>query len=184
MKVTLSTRLITWVGVPAALMLGFVVWSASRRSFDRVAAQTEALSRLMARSYAAELETALSRVQKIPEMIGRTLETGQFDNPEKIEAFLRTVVEKNPDIYGSCIAFKPDGLGSDLDAYAPYFYHGPEGPVFKQLATPEYNYFQKDWYRLPRDDGHPLWTEPYFDEGGAGMIFSGVSPPSTSPCPN
>jgi phosphoserine phosphatase RsbU/P len=177
MTVTLSTRLITWVGVPAALVLGFVVWSASRRSFDRVAGQTEELSRLMARSHAAELETALSRVQKIPEMIGRTLETGQFADPKKIEAFLRDVVEKNPDIYGSCIAFKPDGLGSDVDAYAPYYYRGPKGPVFEQLARPEYNYFQKDWYRLPRDDGHPMWTEPYFDEGGGETIMITYSAP-------
>src|SRR5436190_873970 len=128
MKVTLSTRLITWVGIPAALVLGFVVWSASRRSYDRVAAQTEQLSRQMARSDAADLETSLSRVQKIPEMIGRTLETNELDTPEKIEGFLRQVVEKNPDIYGSCIAFKPNGLGSDLNAYAPYYYQGPDGP--------------------------------------------------------
>src|SRR3954453_6247474 len=83
MKATLSTRLIVWVGVPAALVLGAVVWNASRRSFDRVAAQTEELSRLMARSYAAELENGLSKVRKIPEMIGRTLETGHIDTSGK-----------------------------------------------------------------------------------------------------
>lgn len=177
MKATLSTRLITWVGIPAALVLGFVVWSASHRSFDRVAAQTEQLSRLMARSHAVELETVLSRVQKVPEMIGRTLETGEFDRPMKVEAFLRSVVEKDPDIYGSCIAFKPNGLGDDLDAYAPYFYHGAKGVTFEQLAKPEYNYFQKDWYRLPRDIGHAMWTEPYFDEGGGDTIMITYSAP-------
>lgn len=177
MKVTLSTRLITWVGIPAALVLGFVVWNASRRSFDRVAGQTEQLSRLMARSYASELETALSGVQKIPEMIGRTLETGQFDTPAKIEAFLHDVVEKNTDIYGSCIAFKPNGLGDDLNAYAPYYYHGPKGTTFEQLAKPDYNYFQWDWYRLPRDDGKAMWTEPYFDDGGGNAIMITYSAP-------
>lgn len=177
MKATLSTRLITWVGIPAALVLGFVVWSASHRSFDRVAAQTEQLARLMAHSHAAELETALSRVQKIPEMIGRALETGEFDQPMKVEGFLRSVVEKNPDIYGSCIAFKPNGLGDDIDAYAPYFYHGPKGVSFEQLAKPEYNYFLKDWYRLPRDDGRPMWTEPYFDEAGGDAIMITYSAP-------
>jgi len=178
MKVTLSSRLITWVGVPAALVLGLVVWNASRRSFDRVAAQTEQLSRLMARSHASELETELSRVQKIPEMIGRTLETGQFDTPAKIESFLRTVVEKNEDIYGSCIAFKPNGLGPDLNAYAPYYYREPQGTVvFEQLAKPDYNYFQWDWYRLPRDDGKAMWTEPYFDDGGGNTIMITYSAP-------
>jgi len=177
MKVTLSTRLITWVGIPAALVLGFVVWNASRRSFDRVAAQTEELARLMARSSAAKIETELSRVQKIPEMIGRTLETGQFDTPAKVEDFLRQVVEKNPEIYGSCVAFKPNGFDPNVNAYAPYFYRGPKGPVFQQLAKPDYNYFQWDWYRLPRDDGHSVWTEPYFDEGGGEAIMITYSAP-------
>jgi hypothetical protein len=139
MNATLSTRLIVWVGVPAALVLGFVVWNASRRSFDRVAAQTEQLSRLMARSYAAELENGLSEVRKIPEMIGRTLETGHFDTPEKVESFLREVLEKNPEIYGSCIAFRPHGLNDALNAYAPYWYRSPEGAKFEQLAKPDYN---------------------------------------------
>jgi sigma-B regulation protein RsbU (phosphoserine phosphatase) len=177
MKVTLSTRLITWVGIPAALVLGFVVWSASHRSFERVAAQTEELSRLLAHNHAAELETVLSRVQKVPEMIGRALETGELDRPEKIETFLRAVVEKNADVYGSCIAYRPNGLGDDLMAYAPYFYHGPNGVTFEQLANPEYNYFQKDWYRLPRDGGRATWTEPYFDEGGGEAIMITYSAP-------
>ena len=177
MKVTFSTRLITWVGIPAALVLGFVVWSASHRSFARVAAQTEQLSRLVARTHAAELEAALSRVEKVPEMIGRALESGEFDQPKKVETFLRSVVEKDQDIYGSCIAFKPNGLEDDLDAYAPYFYRGPKGITFEQLARPEYNYFQKDWYRLPRDGGHAMWTEPYFDEGGGDTIMITYSAP-------
>ncbi len=177
MKATLSTRLIVWVGVPAALALGVVVWNASRRSFDRVAAQTEQLSRLMARSYAAELENGLSKVRKIPEMIGRTLETGHFDTPEKVESFLRDIVEKNPEIYGSCIAYKPQGLDPAINAYAPYWYRSVEGPKFEQLGKPEYNYFQWDWYRLPRDAGQAMWTEPYFDDGGGNIIMITYSAP-------
>jgi sigma-B regulation protein RsbU (phosphoserine phosphatase) len=177
MKVTLSTRLIIWVGVPAALVLGVVVWNASRRSFDRVAAQTEELSRLMARSYAAELENGLSKVRKIPEMIGRSLESNRFDTPEKVETFLRDIVEKNPEIYGSCIAYKPYGLDAELNGYAPYWYRSPEGLKFEQLAKPEYNYFQWDWYRLPRDAGKAMWTEPYFDDGGGNTIMITYSAP-------
>src|SRR6187402_2940400 len=177
MKATLSTRLIVWVGVPAALVLGIVVWNASRRAFDRVAAQTEQLSRLMARSYAAELENGLSQVRKIPEMIGRTLETGHFDTPEQVENFLRQVVEKNPEIYGSCIAFRPRGLDPEVTAYAPYWYRSEEGSKFEQLAKPDYNYFQWDWYRLPRDAGRAMWTEPYFDDGGGNTIMITYSAP-------
>lgn len=177
MKATLSTRLIIWVGVPAALLFGFVVWNASRRSFDRVAAQTEELSRLMARSSAADLENTLNKVRKIPEMIGVALETGHYDTPEKVESFLRDVLLRNPEIYGSCIAFKPSGLDPAQPAYAPYFYRAEEGPKFEQLGKPDYNYFMWDWYRRPRDEGHALWTEPYFDDGGGNAIMITYSVP-------
>ena len=39
------------------------------------------------------------------------------------------------------------------------------------LATPDYDYLREDdkewpWYVTPRKLGKPMWTEPYFDEGG------------------
>ncbi len=171
MKATLSTRLIVWIGVPAAGLFAMVVWSASRRSFDRVAAQTEEAARFMAKAYAEHFDVRLSTARKIPEMMGVTLETGALETPAKIEAFLRDVIVRNPDIYGSCIAFRPYGMEENVSAYAPYFYHGEEGPKFEQLGKPEYNYFQWDWYRLPRDLGRGMWTEPYFDEGGGNAVM-------------
>ena len=67
-------------------------------------------------------------------------------------------------------------LSPRLNAYAPYFYRGPDGPIFQQLAKPDYNYFQWDWLRLPRDNG-AMWTEPYFDEGGGNTIMITYSAP-------
>ena len=171
MKATLSTRLFVWIGVPAAGLFAVVVWSASRRSFDRVAAQTEEAARFMAKTYAEHFDVRLSTARKIPEMMGVTLETGALETPAMVEAFLRDVIVRNPDIYGSCIAFRPYGMEENVSAYAPYFYHGEDGPKFEQLGKPEYNYFQWDWYRLPRDLGRGMWTEPYFDEGGGNAVM-------------
>ena len=177
MKATLSTRLIVWVGVPAAVLFAVVVWSASRRSFDRVAAQTQTAAEFMARTHAREVDVRLSAARKIPEMIGVTLETGVLETPAKVEGFLRDALLKNPDVYGSCIAFRPYGLDETVSAYAPYFYREGGEAKFEQLAKPEYNYFQWDWYRLPRDAGHALWTEPYFDDGGGNTVMITYSVP-------
>ena len=177
MKATLSTRLIVWVGVPAAVLFAVVVWSASRRSFDRVAAQTEASAKSMAKTCAEQVEVRLSTVRKIPEMIGVTLETGALATPAKVESFLREVLVRNPDVYGSCIAFRPYGLEETVSAYAPYFFRDGGEAKFEQLGKPEYNYFQWDWYRLPRDAGHAMWTEPYFDDGGGNTVMITYSVP-------
>ncbi len=177
MKATLSTRLIVWVGVPAAVLFAVVVWSASRRSFDRVAAQTQTAAEFMARTHAREVDVRLSAARKIPEMIGVTLETGALETPTKVEGFLRDALLKNPDVYGSCIAFRPYGLDETVSAYAPYFFREGGEAKFEQLAKPEYNYFQWDWYRLPRDAGHAMWTEPYFDDGGGNTVMITYSVP-------
>ncbi len=177
MKAKLSTRLIVWVGVPAAVLFAVVVWSASRRSFDRVAAQTEAAVQFMAKTHAREADVRLSAVRKIPEMIGVTLETGALETPAKVEGFLRDVLVRNPEVYGSCIAFRPYGLDEKVSAYAPYFYRGTDEVKFEQLGKPEYNYFQWEWYRLPRDAGQAMWTEPYFDDGGGNAVMITFSVP-------
>ncbi len=177
MKAKLSTRLIVWVGGPAAVLFAVVVWSASRRSFDRVAAQTATVVQFMAKTHAREVDVRLSTVRKIPEMIGVTLETGALETPAKVEGFLREVLVQNPEIYGSCIAFRPYGLDEKVSAYAPYFYRDTDEVKFEQLAKPEYNYFQWDWYRLPRDAGHAMWTEPYFDDGGGNTVMITFSVP-------
>ena len=177
MKATLSARLIVWVGVPAAALFAVVVWSASRRSFNRVAAQTEVAARFMAETHAKRVDVRLNAARKIPEMIGVTLESGAQETPAKVEGFLREVLVRNPEIYGTCIAFRPYGLDANASAYAPYFYRGDDGPKFEQLAKPEYNYFQWDWYRLPRDAGRAMWTEPYFDDGGGNAVMITYSVP-------
>jgi sigma-B regulation protein RsbU (phosphoserine phosphatase) len=177
MKVTLYTRLLIWVGVPAVVLFVIVIGSASRRASKRVEAQTEAAASYMAKTHAREVDAQLNEVRKIPEMIGITLGTGTLDTTSKVEAFLLDVVLHNPEIYGSCIAFRPYGLDETISAYAPYYYRDGEEAKFEQLGKPDYNYFQWPWYRLPRDAGHAMWTEPYFDDGGGNVIMITYSVP-------
>jgi sigma-B regulation protein RsbU (phosphoserine phosphatase) len=38
-------------------------------------------------------------------------------------------------------------------------------------ADGNYRYDVQDWYTLPRDLGHSIWTEPYFDEGAGNILM-------------
>ncbi|MEQ1861394.1 MAG: SpoIIE family protein phosphatase [Chthoniobacteraceae bacterium] len=177
MKGTLSARLILWVGLPAALAPAAVLVLAALHGFRRAVERTEARAEEMARYHAAKMDSALQHAQKIPEMMAAELETGRFDTTEKLEAWLRWIVETNPEVYGSCAAFRPRGFLPELAAYAPYVYRGDDGLRSEQLAKPEYNYFQWDWYRAPRDSGTALWSDPYFDEGGGNALMITYSVP-------
>ncbi|HEX8297404.1 MAG TPA: SpoIIE family protein phosphatase [Chthoniobacteraceae bacterium] len=177
MNAKLSTRLIVWVGVPGAVLFAGVLWFSSLRSVRRVVAETESTARATARFHAAHLQGRLLDAARIPLMHARALEAGSFRTRGELEGYLRQVVEKTPEIYGSCIAFRPHGFVPELADYAPYFYRTEKGTEFVQLGTPEYNYPRWDWYRLPRDAGQPLWSEPYFDDGGGNTIMTTYSVP-------
>ena len=118
------------------------------------------------------------RAAKIPETLASTLETGVFTSEEKLEAFLRATVQRNPEIYGSCLAFEPESFTAGKRQYAPYFYRKPDGRVeFVQLGRPEYDYFRWPWYTAPKAAGRPLWSDPYFDDGGGDAVMTTYSVP-------
>ncbi len=173
----LSRRLLIWVGVPGMLLFGGVIWLVSVRSFDRVRDQTEQLIRAMVETHAARLDGSLYRASKIAELLAGALESGTVREQQQLETLLGQMVEKSPEFYGSCVAFEPESFLPGERLYAPYFYW-KEGKVqFEQLGTPEYNYFEKDWYKTPKGNGEALWSEPYFDEGGGNALMITYSVP-------
>jgi sigma-B regulation protein RsbU (phosphoserine phosphatase) len=52
-----------------------------------------------------------------------------------------------------------------------------DGFAFKDLAGDNYNYFDWEWFTLPKDSGLPVWTEPYFDLGGSNVLMSTYAMP-------
>lgn len=166
------------MGLPAALVSAAVLVLAALHGFRRAVDLTEDRAEDMARYHAVKMDAELRHAQKIPEMMAAEIETGKFDTPEKLEAWLHWIVQTNREIYGSCIAFRPKGFMPDVPSYAPYVYRGSDDELhFEQLAKPDYNYFQWDWYRAPRDAGMALWSDPYFDEGGGNALMITYSVP-------
>jgi sigma-B regulation protein RsbU (phosphoserine phosphatase) len=64
-----------------------------------------------------------------------------------------------------------------VKAYAPYYYKSSGGVRYAQLAGMQYDYFKWDWYRIPIKQKKPVWSEPYFDEGGGGVLMCTYSVP-------
>ena len=179
MKRNLSSRLLLWAGVPAVILFGAVVAIASLRSHERLIEETEQVARGLAEYHAAEIEHQLARASKITETLALTLERGLLKDETELEAYLREVIVRNPEIYGSCLAFEPGAFSASQRFYAPYWYRKDGQPVFEQLGKPEYNYLDEkwEWYARPRKEGRAIWTEPYFDDGGGNTIMTTYSVP-------
>jgi sigma-B regulation protein RsbU (phosphoserine phosphatase) len=63
-----------------------------------------------------------------------------------------------------------------LRYFAPYKFRKKNG--FGLLPPEkEFQYFLRDWYLIPKELGRPVWSEPYFSEGGGNVIMSTYSVP-------
>ena len=89
---------------------------------------------------------------------------------------LEKMVAGTPEIFGSTVAFEPYGHNNQSYFFAPYYSKTKEGLKLSYLGK-EYNYFLMDWYSIPRETGRPVWSEPYYDEGGGNIVMSTFSAP-------
>lgn len=122
------------------------------------------------------IESVLRAVEKVPQNLAYALEDSSYSN-EGLKKLLRAVVKHNPEIYGATIAFEPCAFNGKTVAFAPYYYKSGEEVRYSDLAADSYRYFDWDWYRLPKERDRPVWSEPYYDEGGGNVVMSTYSVP-------
>lgn len=78
---------------------------------------------------------------------------------------LRSYLGQNTYIYGAAFAFAPVNKNGNLVKTSPYVYRSGENLIEKNLND-AYDYSSQDWYALPVKSGKPMWSKPYYDEGG------------------
>lgn len=124
-----------------------------------------------------QVQTTLSDVESAV----RNLAWIAVENPndEKgLYEITRKMVECNPNIVGSAIAFR-DGYHNGDHFFSPYSFLNEETHQVesRQLGNDQYDYFQMEWYLKPSVTGKPQWSEPYYDEGGGQQYMSTYSYP-------
>jgi GAF domain-containing protein/HAMP domain-containing protein len=106
----------------------------------------------------------------IPQAVA--LELAAYAESESIEeadliGMLRATLYRNENVFGSTIAYEPHQFKQSSLYYAPYFNRLPDNTlVFSDLGTPEYDYFIREWYTLPKSKQTTIISPPYFDYGG------------------
>ena len=102
----------------------------------------------------------------------------RIDDQEFLYHLTKKIVEENPNVVGSAIAFEPYYFNGQY-FFSPYSFVDPAtGEVAsKQLGTKDYDYFSMEWYQIPKLLGEACWSEPYFDDGGGEQLMSTYSFP-------
>ena len=173
-SIALKIMLLILIGTGIVFALNVAYSHISNRRI--ILRETEKSTRNLTQAVANRVEQEFRRVEKVPQNLGWVLETTAV-NKETLLRLLRSFVEKNKEIYGMAVAFEPNKFESSRTWFAPYFFKGKTGIEYVEFAPPAYDYIQQDWYHIPKVMKEPVWSEPYFDEGGGNIIMATYSFP-------
>ncbi len=173
-SVKLKITLLVWLG--SLLVLGIVLFYSYEQTRRIILDEAEKTARGVTLAAANKVEQEFRAVEKVALDLARTIEMLQ-PNQELLLKLLRDAVVRNYEIFGSCAAFASEAFLPEIKAFAPYYYKAASGLQYEQLGSNTYNYFQKDWYHLPEVLGKPVWTPPYFDEGGGNILMTTYATP-------
>lgn len=123
-----------------------------------------------------KIETILKGTEKVPQYLACYLGKTNYNQKELLQ-MLEGAVITNHEIFGSAIAFEPYAFDPASLYFAPYFYREKGEIKFNLLGSDTYRYFVRDWYIIPKELNKPIWSEPYYDEGGGNIIMSTYSAP-------
>ena len=158
--------------IVCSLVLAYSYYSSKKIILSEV----EKNARNLTMSVARRIEQEFRAVEKIPLGTVCFLETTKWTKESLLRMLKRSVLD-SPELYGSIVAFEPYCFSESVEAYAPYYCKSKDGLEFLELAPPSYNYFQFDWYHIPKELKAPVWSEPYFDEGAGNILMTTYSVP-------
>ncbi|NMC51029.1 MAG: HAMP domain-containing protein, partial [Desulfovibrio sp.] len=136
----------------------------------------EESARNLAHDSVQRMETVFAGVGRIPTFLAFTLDES-FPDISELKEFLRDFLNAVPEVFGSTVAFEPYAFDRRTRFFAPYYYKDKDGLGFTVLGGEDYDYFLLDWYLIPKELNRPMWSEPYFDEGGGNVLMTTLSVP-------
>lgn len=175
-KLGIAGRMTLLILAGAGAVLVLVVWASGRHSRKLLEQELEGKARALAAATALRIEVVEKSVAKTADELAIVLQKIPVDQ-EGVYVLLKETVRGNPDVFGSAVAFTPGASGSRYAGSVPYAWRSGSGISVKDLAAGAYHYEVMDWYTLPLELKRPVWSEPYFDEGGGGILMATYSAP-------
>ncbi len=167
-----SRLLLTLVPI-LVVLFGLLVFLTFKDSERTVLQQITRESYELARSHAKEFDVLFESSRKAAEGLALSLSDNEGCNRDEIIQKIKGNLEKNPDIYGSTAAFIPEA--TPLGRFAPYYFRSGDSLAYSDLDSEDYHYTSWEWFTRPVRDGRGSWSEPYFDEGGGGILMTTYS---------
>ena len=118
--------------------------------------------------HAAQVDGHFSATAQIPKTLAAMLSVAPIHSEEHFEDIIREILTMSPNLLCLSIAFEPNEFLEGVERFAPSIYRvypGSNVLISENLASinENYDYTQRDWYRIVKETGQASWSEPYLD---------------------
>ena len=164
------------VAVTASLFLAiaaFVAFSTSRMMENEARSTVENV----VKATVGRIDRQMASVESAVENSAWIVEE-KLSDPDYMFRITGELVQNNPFIVGSTIAFEPNFFPSKGYYYSAFSCKDGNGGIKRiQQGGEAFRYHDMDWYRVPKESKKSSWCEPYFDSGGAEVMMCTYSVP-------
>ena len=127
------------------------------------------------------LEYAQANTQGLADFIGFLSSKEDINDAEKLKHVLINRLQRNPDFFGSAVAFKPNTF-TTRKLFSPYVYRdGLDNSElhYLDIGVEGYDYTDGtwDWWSKAINQTGGYWTEAYFDKGAGNTLMVTYSAP-------
>ena len=114
--------------------------------------------------------TILSTTERLVENHLNRIETAARSNvwmleenftPDSLSSLSHRIVHLNATVLSCSVATEPDAFPDYGNSFSVYSVQ--DGDTVITSVEPEYEYFQKNWYKKPLQMGRPCWINPFSD---------------------
>ena len=174
---TLYARLTFWVMLTVIVVFIIITLIVTYLSSTAVFAESTENAQSRMEIANQHINSVLGAVEVAVENTAPDVES-TLSNPDGMYGIVLSLLESNPNIIGSTVAFEPYYYPSKGEQFSPYAYRDVNGEIrTKQLGTDDYKYHYMDWYRTPKYQKKNCWSEPYYDYGGGEQMMTTFSHP-------
>ncbi|HVZ95140.1 MAG TPA: SpoIIE family protein phosphatase [Phycisphaerales bacterium] len=179
MKLTLRSKLSLAAAIPLVLAATFGLVFGQINMRRSATEESKQRVQLIADYYAARFDGQFNVITQMVKDVAALATSGKCNDEDELFNALRTVLNQQPLVYGSCIAFEPEAFQTGRARFAPYVCRDAKDGLRAIDLSKAYDYMdgQWEWYSAPRESRQPVWTEPYFDEGAGNIIMCTFSLP-------
>jgi sigma-B regulation protein RsbU (phosphoserine phosphatase) len=164
---SVRARLLFWTLAVALPIYATGMWLSYHTAAQGMEADAIRRADQLAARLASDLDAVIRPIEGGVYTVAHQLEEVDPPRGEYLQ-HIRGILDAWPEVYGSTIAVETGDAGRNRYArpFAPYLFRRGSQIEFSNLARESYAYSSLPWYRSAADGLKPLWSAPYYDQGG------------------